>query len=503
LILPQALTRIPGGEPAHDDRGGHRVVTGARNPRDGGVSRHDMERETLAALAPDLAPWDFVFVLAAISSPAACHADPDRTWRFNVKITAARLAEIARTGARAAFVSTDRVFDGVASRRSRRAGLLCRRGRDPGLFGFFAGGGSSMNEDAANSPGWPTLQRAVEAAAEADSPSAWNWISRRLPALSKPRFDPGIYILAYHQIYDPATASPWERAYAKAATSAENFRAHIAVLRRHMTPLDLVDVPARLAAGAPDTAYFVVTFDDGYANLLSNAAGPIADAGIPATVFVNAAALESWVYYRVLASVLVAEGHAQALAAHLGAVQPGRTWEGDAKRVFDLTKNQYEPRLTERAVEAAFHECVGDPKSLGVHLDTAGLRKLVDAGWRLGNHGWDHVILNDLDLPDIAETYARNEQGLAARGLPSNGWFAYPNGRAQHVNSAVRAWLAENPRINACFCGGGVNLVPTRTQWLRIGVGDWTCEELESALRREARLTRNAISRLREPAHFE
>jgi dTDP-4-dehydrorhamnose reductase len=93
---------------------GHQVVAGARRPEGDDVRRYDMETAPLAELAPDLATGDFVFLLAAVSSPGACHADPDRAWRFNVEITAARLAEIARAGARAVFPSTDQVFDGAA-----------------------------------------------------------------------------------------------------------------------------------------------------------------------------------------------------------------------------------------------------------------------------------------------------------------------------------------------------------------------------------------------------
>lgn len=93
---------------------GFEVVAGARRPVGEGVRRYDMEREPVSELAAGLSADDIVFLLAAISSPAACHADPQRAWQFNVETTAERLTEIAHAGARVVFTSTDQVFDGAA-----------------------------------------------------------------------------------------------------------------------------------------------------------------------------------------------------------------------------------------------------------------------------------------------------------------------------------------------------------------------------------------------------
>ncbi|MCM0018590.1 MAG: sugar nucleotide-binding protein [Tagaea sp.] len=88
------------------------TVAGARRPADGVVA-YDLENQPIGDLVPDLGPDDVVALLAAVSSPGECFADPDRAWRVNVVATATRLAEIERAGAGATLMSTDQVFDGA------------------------------------------------------------------------------------------------------------------------------------------------------------------------------------------------------------------------------------------------------------------------------------------------------------------------------------------------------------------------------------------------------
>ncbi|MCA3266335.1 MAG: sugar nucleotide-binding protein [Azospirillum sp.] len=88
------------------------TIAGARRAG-AGVATYDLENQPISALVPDLGPEDVVILLAAVSSPGACFADPERAWRINVHCTAVRLAEIERTGASAILMSTDQVFDGV------------------------------------------------------------------------------------------------------------------------------------------------------------------------------------------------------------------------------------------------------------------------------------------------------------------------------------------------------------------------------------------------------
>jgi dTDP-4-dehydrorhamnose reductase len=89
------------------------TVAGARRPA-AGVVAYDLATQPIADLVPDIGPDDVVALLAAVSSPGECFADPDGAWRLNVVATAARMTEIERAGAGAILMSTDQVFDGAA-----------------------------------------------------------------------------------------------------------------------------------------------------------------------------------------------------------------------------------------------------------------------------------------------------------------------------------------------------------------------------------------------------
>src|SRR6185369_13967148 len=97
-----------------------------------------------------------------------------------------------------------------------------------------------------------------------------------------------------------------------------------------------------LAGRTVDRAYAVISFDDGYRNALT-AAAPIATRfGVRPAMFVNGAFAEGVVYFRVLAAVLTANGHADALRSELRSRMRRISWSADPQALFDQTKNAYE-----------------------------------------------------------------------------------------------------------------------------------------------------------------
>ncbi len=92
-------------------------------------------------------------------------------------------------------------------------------------------------------------------------------------------------ILIYHRVAEPA-ADPWGM-----AISPANFAEHLAVIRRFGTPHTMTDFADHLEAqGAPDCS-IAVTLDDGYADNFHCALPLLADAQVPATVYVIADAI--------------------------------------------------------------------------------------------------------------------------------------------------------------------------------------------------------------------
>ena len=73
---------------------------------------------------------------------------------------------------------------------------------------------------------------------------------------------------------------PWEL-----AVQPHRFEQHLAVLRRTRYPLRLSEFVSRLERGTLPHKAVAVTFDDGYADNLCEAAPRLASAGVPATLF--------------------------------------------------------------------------------------------------------------------------------------------------------------------------------------------------------------------------
>jgi len=71
----------------------------------------------------------------------------------------------------------------------------------------------------------------------------------------------------------------------------EHFAEHLEILRRDYQPLSLLGLAKALGEGTLPNRAVVVTFDDGYADNLENAAPVLRRQGIPATVFVTSGAL--------------------------------------------------------------------------------------------------------------------------------------------------------------------------------------------------------------------
>src|SRR5215467_4451596 len=102
------------------------------------------------------------------------------------------------------------------------------------------------------------------------------------PELSQQPANVAGLILMYHRIAE-LQSDPWGL-----AVSPRHFAEHLEVLRRHGQPRPLAQtVKALQRQGLPGGRPLVVTFDDGYADNLYNAAPLLDRYDVPATVFLT------------------------------------------------------------------------------------------------------------------------------------------------------------------------------------------------------------------------
>jgi len=211
-----------------------------------------------------------------------------------------------------------------------------------------------------------------------------------------PRFASAVRILTYHTVPDRAA-----------------FAAQMAFLTDHYVPVGQDAVLAALG-GAPLPRMAVwVTFDDGAPDVVRQGLPVLRAAGVPATMFVCPGLIESG----------------------------ERAWWSRVERCDPVTLRERIPApITSTDDALVYLKSVPDGvrRELVETLDPAGddghqlseeqLDQWLDAGFGIGNHTWDHPILDRCPEDEQRSQVARADAWLRAR-VP--GWaalFAYPNG---------------------------------------------------------------------------
>ena len=313
---------------------------------------------------------------------------------------------------------------------------------------------------------WPRVQTFLDREPAPTKGVLWYRVLRHLQP-----YPPGIYVFMYHSIGDPELAHPWESAYQKVATDVVRFQTQINYLMRYMTPMSLSEATEVVSRQRLDRPYFVLTFDDGYKTVL-RVSDFLSKHGLKPGIFVNSRfASYSDVYYRVKLSCLINNGHLSDLLEETTRVWPDRKL--NASNLFTALKEDYTYGVTEAVVHSAWERSGLSSLSDTVHLGYHELRSLEEAGWEIGNHTSGHPTLSGLSYEEVDEEISGNHSALQNEGLNPIPWIGYPNGRSKHVGESTYQWMKEHPDYQGAHGGGGVNFVPTRTEWLRIAVGDF------------------------------
>jgi peptidoglycan/xylan/chitin deacetylase (PgdA/CDA1 family) len=260
-----------------------------------------------------------------------------------------------------------------------------------------------------------------------------------IAARPRRRSDGVVRIFGYHHVFpdvrklSPAIMPPL-------CVSTATFAAHMDHLVRTHEVLRLADAAAILLGARPlpirDVA--VVTFDDGYPDILEHAAPILVERGIPATMFITTGAIDSGhlLHDRLYALVVRAR---RAQIRLLGAVLPDRlVWavaradhalgQGDLLAATDAILFSL-PIADVVLVADALAARLGEPgpDEISPILGWDGVRELAATGMEIGAHGVTHghfpletPLARELDEPRAAIAAAVGRSPVA---------IAYPAGR--------------------------------------------------------------------------
>jgi peptidoglycan/xylan/chitin deacetylase (PgdA/CDA1 family) len=273
---------------------------------------------------------------------------------------------------------------------------------------------------------------------------------------------PGAVILTYHRV------ATLDHDTQHLAVTPDRFAQHLDVIVKRGRPMPLAEMLSRATSGTLPQGAVAVTFDDGYADNLIEAAPLLQRANVPATIFVSTGPIlderEFWwdeLEHAMLKGALARSEYDELCLAF-------RTLAPDAR----------EDRLSTLARRANVSRL---PRESHRPLRPAEVSALAALpGITVGSHTRNHVSLAALDAAaQRAEIGAARDTLVSLTGAPVD-LFAYPFGGPQDV-SAVTIEAARTLGISAACTTMSGPIDATTDLWSvpRATVRDWPRQEFE------------------------
>lgn len=249
-------------------------------------------------------------------------------------------------------------------------------------------------------------------------------------------------ILCFHRVMPAARREGADAPYfeRQTALALDRFQALLDALERRDAVLPASALLAWTGEAAwPERPGVILTFDDGYADVLDVAAPELRRRGLTALLCVTTAAASG-----AQAGLPVDHWYA-ALRGLDRAEDRARFIDGPEKRAFVRAPPEVQREMLARlrgalgASSAPTTANAPDEPALPPLLDAAGLAALSQAGWWLGAHGDTHALLPELDAPGAAAELARCRRFFADHGLPAPAILAYPDGATCPRTEALAA----------------------------------------------------------------
>jgi peptidoglycan/xylan/chitin deacetylase (PgdA/CDA1 family) len=215
--------------------------------------------------------------------------------------------------------------------------------------------------------------------------------------------DQRLRVLCYHEVTNPAI-----------------FEQHLDLIAREYRPVSAAEVAAAYAgeAALPPRALWV-TFDDGSPSVIDHALPIMSRFGVRATLFVCPGFIgqQTPFWWQIVE---------KAWALGMGKTKPyPGTLQGTIARLKTIPDSQ------RRAEIDHLQEMITTSSGLPHQVEQATLEDLktfVAAGGDLGNHTWDHPLLDQCSEDEQERQILSASAWFRDNGLPVPAHFAYPNG---------------------------------------------------------------------------
>jgi peptidoglycan/xylan/chitin deacetylase (PgdA/CDA1 family) len=310
------------------------------------------------------------------------------------------------------------------------------------------------------------------------------------------RFTRYAIILGYHRIA-PASCDPFSL-----CVSPENFSDHLKALQRIGSPISLSELMQGLDRRQIPEKAVVITFDDGYADLLENAKPLLNQHQIPASVFVVADNLGRRFWWDRLETILFRpELGAEQLEEFIGDLSYDPEAKGSNPKIITnwdetaRTQSLLDIHAKFRAVDPGERDRIITSLETRVGIDSsstgsasralskAELIELVgDGGIEIGSHTLTHPWLADLSSSSQKDEIFSSKSYLESilnRNITS---LAYPNGS---ISDEVVKQVKQAGYQCACTSNGlFVSHATDRFLLPRFWIPDWDSPTFEHWLRK-------------------
>ena len=231
--------------------------------------------------------------------------------------------------------------------------------------------------------------------------AAWRSLALVSPLWERPHgATPTIRILAYHGVPD-----------------SDLFRSHCNYLSKNYSMVGMYDVSRYLVGDPVDDRACWVTFDDGDQTVVDVALPILGDFGIPATMFINPGVVDS---FAPLWWQIVSEA-----AENLIEVT-GRRVTNDLIQELKAMPDSDRRRIVSDVAKALELQLGRPPRRR--QLNVQDLKAWTASGHTIGNHTWDHPLLNFCSKEDqVRQIEEAHTWILSQLGSPPVA-FSYPNG---------------------------------------------------------------------------